>query len=227
MSELGSVLIVMSTNREPKRDTKASLRTMREHGAALLMAEGHSDVTQARNHSLSMACDVLRGSPERDCVLMLDDDMVVPLEVALALVSEALSSGFACSAVYATAGGKIAGGRWRAPSGGDWPDGLRKRWQMGLGCLAVPSRLLLELESRSESYEVPDRVLTQFTWSKAERGSWVAEDYRLCRELGGVRVLPLGVGHIKEGGLWPDEETLAAIREDRPVRKLPGGALQE
>jgi hypothetical protein len=229
---LSHVIIVMATNREPERQCKISIAAMRELGAGFLLCEGHSDVTQARNQTLSAACEAIRLHPERTCVLMMDDDMIVPLETAELLIRTALDTGHACSAVYATAAARLAGGRWMPKGGGDWPSGLKRRWVAGLGCLAIPAKLLLELEASSESYQVLDgqgvqKVLTQFTWSAAENGEWVAEDYRLCRELGGVTLLPVGVGHVKKGEIWPDDETLAAIREGRPVKKLPGGAIQE
>jgi hypothetical protein len=228
---LKNVIVTMASNREPERQTKQCLAAMQRLGAGFIMCEGHSDVTQARNHALSVTCEQLRNYPERDCVLMMDDDMIVPLETAELLIRTALETGHACSAAYATAAARLAGGRWKPKGGEEWPTGLRVRWVAGLGCVAIPAKLLLELEQRSESYQILDRdalrVLTQFTWSKAEGGEWVAEDYRLCRELGGVMLLPVGVGHVKKGEIWPDDETLAAIKEGRPVKKLPGGAIQE
>lgn len=226
-----NVLIVVATNREMERGTKESIGALRKAGAVLLVAEGHSDVSQARNHTLSMACDLLRDHPERTVVLMLDDDMIVPRDVAAALATEALASGYACSAAYATANGKLAGGRWYAPpecadDRGQWRSGMIRRWQLGLGCIAIPTALLFELEKSSESFEVEGKILTQFTWSKAENGVWVAEDFRLCRQLGGVALMGLGVGHVKKGEIWPDDETLAAIREQRDVVPLPGGGFQ-
>lgn len=223
---MGNVLVLMATNRELEPQTRQCVAAMRRLGAAYLAVQGHSDVTQARNHELSLGCEALRNHPERDAVLMLDDDMVVPPETALELVREALASGHACSAAYATAGAKLAGGRWRPRGGGDWTEGLKERWLMGLGCIAIPAPLLLQLERESASYEVLGKVYSEFTWSKAEDGGWVAEDFRLSKRLGGVRLLPIGVGHVKKGELWPDDETIAAIAEGRDAARLPGGAVQ-
>jgi hypothetical protein len=219
------VLLLISTNREMEIPTAQCVNEMRRAGAQLILEMGSSDVSQARNSALAAACDALRERPEFDVVLMLDDDIICKLETARELVAEARSSGLACSAAYATGDARLAGCRWPNPAGGAWPDG-RVRWQVGLGCLAIPKALLLELEASSESYEVRGRVLSMFTWSKAENGEWIAEDYRLSRQLGGVKLMPLGVGHWKKGEFFPDDETLEAIRENRMVQQLPGGRVQ-
>jgi hypothetical protein len=133
-------------------------------------------------------------------VLMLDDDMDVEAGTAQTLVDAARERGKACAAAYATRTSKLAATRWQ--------DGL---WMVGLGCVAIPAALLLELEQRSESFEMSGKVYSAFTWCGAEHGHWIAEDYRLSLQLGGVHLLPLGVGHIKKGSIWPDDETLAKI----------------
>lgn len=139
--------------------------------------------------------------------------MDVPAETAQALVAEARRTGRACSAVYATLSSKVAAVRWPARPG---------LWLVGLGCIAIPRALLLDLEERSESFEVNGRFYSAFTWSGPEDGSWVAEDFRLSKNLGGVTLCPLAVGHIKKGALWPDDETLArlATSESLPAQPL-------
>lgn len=221
-----NVLLLVSSNRELERTTAACVNELRRAGAQMILESGSSDVSQARNSALAAACEALRERPEFEVVLMMDDDMVCPIETAGELVKEAISSGYACSAAYATAAGKLAGSKWPPAKGAEWPEGLKVRWQVGLGCLAIPRDRLLELEQRAASYEIRGRVLSEFTWSRAENGEWIAEDFRLCRQLGGVRLLPLGVGHIKKGEIWPDDETLAAIREGRMVQQLPDGRIQ-
>ena len=221
---MNGVILLISSNRQMAVPTATCVNEMRRAGAQLILEMGSSDVSQARNSALNAACKALHERPELDCVLMLDDDIICPLGVARELVGEARSSGVACSAAYATGDARLAGSRW-FQDGKPWADG-RVRWQVGLGCLAIPRALLLELEQKSESYEVRGRVLTMFTWSKAENGEWVAEDYRLSRQLGGVNLMPLGVGHWKHGEYFPDDETLAAIRENRMVQQLPDGRVQ-
>lgn len=196
-------IIVMSSNREMEQETRQSLIELSKLGAIRVMENGTSDVTLARNRALSGACRQLREFPERDMVLMMDDDMEVPAAVALELVGTARETGEACSAAYATKTAYLAGCRWsEKPS----------HWLVGLGCIAIPRALLLELEQRSETFEINGEVLSAFTWSGPERGQWRSEDYRLSMNLGGVRLLPLAVGHVKKGSLWPDDVTIERIR---------------
>ena len=198
-----TTMVLMSSNRELEPQTKETCRELQQAGAMRLVETGSTDVALARNRALSFACEKLREYPERDVVLMLDDDMAVPLDTAERVVSVARELGVATSAIYATKGSKLAGCRWAEKPG---------RWLVGLGCVAVPSRLLLELEERSDSFEFAGHFFSQFTWSAAEQGQWIGEDYRLCRRLGGVLLLPVAVGHVKKGELWPDDETIAEVK---------------
>lgn len=200
-----STIVVMSSNRELEKQTKVTLQELGNDGAMLLMERGSADVAFARCRALSWACEKLREYPDRDTVLMLDDDMEVPVETAQALVERARKLGRACSAVYATLTAKVAASRWA-----DHP-GL---WLVGLGCVAIPRALLLELEERSESFEVGGRFYSAFTWTGPDNGGWIAEDFRLSINLGGVHLCPLAVGHIKKGALWPDDETLHQLARD-------------
>lgn len=192
----------MSSNREMEPQMRDGLRALTRLGAAFLHEQGSSDVAFARCRALSWACEQLRGQlADRDVVLMLDDDMEVPTEAAQEVVDAARERGKACAAAYATRTSKLAATRWK--------DGL---WMVGLGCVAIPVPLLLELEQRCDTFEMSGKVYSAFTWSAPERGHWIAEDYRLSLQLGGVHLLPLAVGHIKKGSLWPDDETIEKIR---------------
>jgi hypothetical protein len=102
-------------------------------------------------------------------------------------------------------------------------------WLVGLGCVAIPRALLLELEERSESFELSGKFYRAFTWCGPEKGTWIAEDFRLSINLGGVHLCPLAVGHIKKGALWPDDETIERLTEaplPDPIAeaKSPGAA---
>ena len=97
-----NTIVVMSSNREVERQTKHTLQNLANLGAMLLMETGSADVAFARCRALSWACDKLREYPDRDIVLMLDDDMDVPAETAQAVADKARELGRACSAVYAT-----------------------------------------------------------------------------------------------------------------------------
>src|SRR3954468_20022636 len=156
-----STLVVMSSNPEVEKQSRTTLQNLAGLGAMLLMETGSADVAFARCRALSWACEKLREYPERDVVLMLDDDMEVPVETAQALTDKARELGRACSAVYATLTAHMAASRWP-----EHPD----LWLVGLGCVAIPCALLLELEERSESFEVDGTVYRAFTWSGPEKG---------------------------------------------------------
>jgi len=216
---MNKTLVVMSSNREVEKQTKHTLQNLANLGAMLLMETGSADVAFARCRALSWACDTLREHPDRDIVLMLDDDMDVPVETAQALADKARELGRACSAVYATLTAKVAAARWAERPG---------LWLVGLGCVAIPRALLLELEERSESFELNGKFYSAFTWCGPEKGGWIAEDFRLSINLGGVHLCPLAVGHIKKGALWPDDETLEQLAQDHALgataETTPAGA---
>lgn len=204
-------VIVVSTLRDLTRTTRECVRALQAAGAVYIEQQGVPDVAFARSIALSETCSALRGPlPERDVVLMMDDDMIVDQEAAQEVVSHARRTGVAVSAAYATVKSTLAGTRWLdGPTPG--------RWLAGLGCLAIPRKLLLELEQQSESVELDGKVYSAFTWCGPENGAWVAEDYRLSKRLGGVYMLPVAVGHLKPWPLYPDDDTIERIREGGPV----------
>jgi len=184
-----------------EKETKACVLALCKLGAHRVIESGSSDVAFARSRALSFACEALRGElAECDVVLMVDDDMEFSPEMAQEVVDKCRELRRPTSAAYATITSKLAATRWE--------NGL---WCCGLGLFAIPVPMLLELEARSESFELGGRAYSQFTWSGADRGQWVNEDYRLCIELGGAVLLPLAAGHIKKVPIMPDDETIEAI----------------
>ncbi len=200
-----NTLIVMSSNREVENRTRESVDALCARGAQLLLERGSACVCFARCRALSLACENLRGAcADRDVVLMVDDDMEIELGSAQKVVDWARSSGVPTSAAYATITSNLAGCLWKGHPG---------KWLAGLGCLAIPVPLLFELEERSDSFEMNNKAYSAFTWVGAENGEWVGEDYRLCMNLGGVHLLPIGVGHIKKWRIQPDQDTLQRIAD--------------
>lgn len=197
-------LLLISTNREMEQETRQVVQLCSQSGAQVMIESGSADVAYARNRALSFACDTLRNRPELETVLMVDDDMAFQLADAQRLIDRSRELVQAVSGVYATKTAHLAAQRWPEKPA---------LWLVGLGCMAVPRVLLLELEQRSESFLTGTRRLYEFTWCRAEAGSWVAEDYRLSMRLGGVHLEPVALGHVKKGVLWPDEETIEAIEK--------------
>lgn len=209
-----NLILVTSSNRGAEKHTARLFAALESLGAAHVKQDGSPDVAFARCMALTAACGVLRARPERAAVVMMDDDMVCPVETVAELARRAIDSGKACSAVYATQSGHLAATRWKV-------DGEQRRdvdgrmlWLVGLGLIAVPRELLLEVDEASEKFTYRGQVLTAFCGSYAEGGDWWGEDYDLSRNLGGVRLEPLAVGHIKKMPLWPDEETLQLIANE-------------
>lgn len=233
-------IVLLSHNRPIQDKTRECINALTRAGGAFLVQSGCADVALARSFALTSACNTLRQlneqnarrmppanihpsaealwkpPPPRDTVLMVDDDMVFTVDQAQELVTHARATGIAASAIYATTLATVAA--TRLPALG--PD----RWLTGLGLLAIPSQLLLELERDSESFTLYDQTHTAFTWSRAEGGAWMSEDYTLCKRLGGVHLLPIGVGHLKTFPIYPDEETIASIRDGRPLQGEPDPA---
>lgn len=205
-------LLVMSSNREMEKQTRESVQALLKLGANMMMETGSADVAFARCRALSLACEQLDAGKfgDRDVVLMVDDDMEFDAETAQKVVDKARELERPTAAVYATLTRKIAAQHLQ----GD-------RWLCGLGFVAIPIPLLRELEQKSESFEMSGKVYSAFTWCGPENGGWFGEDWRLTFRLGGVLLLPLAVGHIKKGGIWPDEETLVLVERRNAGEELP------
>lgn len=207
-----STMIVCSYNRPMQEGTRAVFQRLTRSGAAYVSQTGSADVALARNIALTGALRSIRSIASRAgtwVILMVDDDMTFTEEQAQVVVDEARRTGVACAAMYATTKGTLAASRL-APV-----PGQRQRWLAGLGLLAIPLPLLLDVEARSTVFELDDGPHTEFTWSACDDGKWYSEDYLLCRRLGGVYLLPVGVGHLKTVPLYPDQQTIDAIRDER------------
>jgi hypothetical protein len=213
-----NTVIVCSTNRAVQDQTRQAIEYLCSQGAELIWQTGSADVAFARNVALTGALRCVathnKVRPEPiDVVLMVDDDMTFTLEQAQELVTHARETGVAVSAMYATLMGTLAATRLYTPPGEP------QRWLAGLGLLAIPFPLLQELARRSEIFQSHGEERIEFTWAAAHNGEWFAEDYVLCRRLGGVHLLPMGVGHLKVIPVYPDAETIGRIARGE---RLPG-----
>ncbi len=230
---MNRTVIVCSSNRPIQDQTRYNIDALIKAGAYPIWQKGSADVAYARNTALSMALrSITTWNRQRsevaadrdknphgdaptlfDTVLMVDDDMAFTLEQAQELVSASRESGVPASAMYATMMGTLAATRLYTPPGNP------QRWLVGLGLLAIPFALLQEVAKRSEQFEAHGVEHVEFTWTAAYDGVWCAEDYTLCRRLGGVHLLPIAVGHVKLMPIYPDEETVHLIATGG---RLPG-----
>lgn len=208
------VVLVTSSNRSPEKHTARLFSAIERAGGAHVKQDGSPDVAFARNMALTAACEVLRARVERSVVVMMDDDMIGPLDTVRELARRAIESGKACSGVYATQSGHLAATRWKEDGEQKRDSDGRMLWLVGLGILAIPRELLLTLDDMRPKFTYRGKMLTAFCGTGAENGEWWPEDYQLSRALGGVRLEPLGFGHIKKMPIWPDGETLSCIAEE-------------
>jgi hypothetical protein len=219
-----NTILVVSTNRDMQAATRECLSQLRRAGAQYVEQSGCSDVALARCMALSGACNALRllNEPDNlsltrgpfDTILMVDDDMTFTVDQAQELVNHTRAHAVPASAAYATLGGTLAASPIDEGKFG------RQLWKCGLGFLAIPAALLLLLEKKSPKFELISGIYSAFTSSCArDDGQWWSEDFELCHRLGGVHLLPIAVGHLKTIPLFPDDVTIAQIRNGVPLPK--------
>src|SRR4030095_9171090 len=138
-----NLVIVMASNRpQPNGQLFKSLATFIAHGTAIIHHVATTDVALARNISLSLTHNLLQ-QKKHDMVLMLDDDMVFTDDEVVLVLKHAFESGRPTSACYVLANGALSARRREG------------KWFTGLGFLAIPAKLLLELGDNSEAFECP------------------------------------------------------------------------
>lgn len=187
------ILIVVSTNRGINRQTEECINAVVER-AEILKQMGTSDVALARNIALTLACRALRQHKNLETVLMVDDDMTFDKDDAYRVVKMCKEQDVPVAGAFITQRGALAAKPFS-----------KTRWQTGLAFIAIPRGLILALDDKSKIVNVPEPT-SVFTWSGEQDGEWVPEDYRLCRRLGGVKILPVSIGHLKMTALYPPSE---------------------
>jgi hypothetical protein len=135
---------------------------------------------------------------------MLDDDMVFTAEHVIDVLKCAYETGRPTSACYVLSSGNLAARRKNG------------KWSTGLGFLAIPAKILLELGDNSETFQCPiegaqgveviEFTQTRITKTKEGKREWQGEDFVLCERLGGVNLAPICVGHLKQRVLQASQE---------------------
>jgi hypothetical protein len=214
---LRNVVMAIATNRPIPKATQDCVQAVIADGAILHTIEGSSDVAFARNIQLSLLVHTFQADATRDVALLVDDDMVFSLDQARRLCAYAKLKPAVCSGIYATAIGELAASTQWSP----FPD----KWLTGLGFFAIPRAALLALADNSPAFQWRGQTLWQFTQSSLHifgvdmnEPRWIGEDYWLCVRFGGVDLLPLAIGHLKQIPLYPDEETVRRVREGEPLQ---------
>ena len=190
-----NILIVVSTKNGVNNQTRQCIEALREKGAQYIEQQGCSDVALARNIALTLAYNQIVSYKELEVILMIDDDMLFETKDAKRVCESAISLGAPTSGACVRADGKF----FAKPMN-------KARWVCGLAFLAIPRNAFLELADRSKKIILDSGECIVFTWAGADEREWVGEDHRLSRRMGGVQVLPIRIGHLKQIPLYPADE---------------------
>ncbi len=210
-----STLIVTSSNRHMEQTTLDAIDGMKRAGAYHVRQTQTADVTFARCHALTMACNAIREVAKNhplDVVLMVDDDMEFSLESACALAQFAREKQRPASALYVGINRRACACRWKLDGEG------KQLYLVGLGLLAIPVPLLFEVEQVSPRFKFGTAEgekfgeLVEFCTSGNREGLWLSEDFSLCERLGGVYLPGVEAGHRKTISIWPSATTLEELR---------------
>lgn len=201
----------MSTNRGVDKDTKVGINALEHMGALYIEQAGTSDVALARNIALSLTLEVLEKYPERDVILMIDDDMTFTTDDAVKVCKHAKKHFTATAGAYVNQRGQFAG----KPIS-------KEKWVMGLAFVAFPAKLLQLLRTQSAPipHPNPGQKNYAFTWTGEENNQWWSEDYRLTQRLGGCEVLPIAIGHLKKLPMFPVDKEREAELEPWLLKQL-------
>ncbi len=203
-----NLVIVIASNRpQPNDQLLKCLADFTARGTTIIRRNGITDVALARNISLTLVHKALKES-QQNMVLMVDDDMVFTDENVIDVLKHAYQTGRPTSACYIMAGGQLVAKRKNG------------KWFTGLGFLAIPAMLLMELAESSETFHCPIDELNgldiiKFTESRIVKREWQGEDYVLCERLGGVDLIPVGVGHLKQQVLMPSVPHLKPFLDEQ------------
>jgi hypothetical protein len=190
-----NLVVVLVSNRPIDPDAYGCITRLR---SPIVAQRDCADIALGRNLALSGVCDLARVN-KFDCALLVDDDMVFTVDDVKLLTEHAMASGVATSACYVGASGEhLMAAPWEG------------RWITGLGLVAIPMPLLLEVHTKAPHFTnkmLPGRDIAAFCSSGIIDGVWYSEDFQLCMRLGGVDLLPeVCVGHIKKRILKPTTE---------------------
>lgn len=214
-------LVVVTSNRNVEKRTAQCLDLLVQRGAGRLDVDDIGDVTLARNVALTRALLLLQREGSRfDCVLLVDDDMVFSGEQAQQLVDYVRHNMKPASAAYVLGNGRDAFTHYQFD-----------RWTTGAGFLCLHRQHLekLAIEARRGR---PVRGSTEWLFEFCTSGFrqegvdlvWEPEDTSLTRRLGGVVLLPIGVGHVKRSVFRPSD-ALAQFITDTIAQHPPRATI--
>lgn len=200
-------LIVIVSHRTICQETSDSVAALK--CPSVLIVRGLPDQSKARSMAFDQALRATAvGEATRiDTILALDDDMVVEPKGIQTLVDHSRETQHCCSAVAINAEGKLCA---RPLPQLVLVPGNPTLWLTGLACMAIPRTRMAKIQER-----LP---ITAGIHEWCRTGShpdfpdeWVPNDFWFCHHWGGVLLLPVGVGHLKQMTMWPDERMIRDI----------------
>ena len=190
--------LVVQTRYRPRAASDRCFEMLASLGFKTVKASGHADVGFAKNVVFSKA---LHNRREEKALVHIDDDMHFSPQDVRELVAGCLKKNRPVSGAYVSDEGTPVLMKWG------------NKFLTGTGFFAVPFDTLEELARQSQSLMYKGNQVWALTWSGPGHGSWLSSDYRLCSRLGGVELLPIAVGHVKETILRPTDEQINKWRE--------------
>lgn len=195
-------IIVSVTRNGPGSQTQGCIEALGCPSIAKFV--GMSNLPKARSIAFDEVLKATEGAP-LDTVLCLDDDMVFEKKQIVGLVELSRTRGEPVSAVALSQAGIVAA-RPHEPR----VTRVRKRWLTGMSCMAIP---LARLRAVAAELRTVGGVREWCLTGEHPRlpGEWIGEDMWFCLHFDGVELAPIGVGHLKQTAIWPDEATLRQI----------------
>lgn len=190
------VLVVQTLYRTVDVRCQMCTEKLQQAGYKVAKVAGDADITASMNYTLTMA---LKNIGDNRILVLIDDDMVFKVEDVDNLVSFARESAEPVAGVAVNHDGRVIGTE-------RLPNGLALT---GTAFFAIKFSRLESFTSECRVYPYPkgDFAHVEFTWSS----SGLSPDFRLCRRLGGARIVPIPVGHLKPVVLYPTEAQVAEV----------------
>ncbi len=132
---------------------------------------------------------------------MLDDDMDTTAVDVEQLVAMSRKLSRPCSMTYTTGDGSLCHAKIEGSN----------LWLSGLGVLAIPRAMILELRKESAVFINGTRRAVAFTEARMRGRVWSSEDYTLTNRLGGVVLVPIRAGHLKVQSMHPNDLQIDAV----------------
>lgn len=211
---LWSSVVLGCSTRSGLKNYQSSLVTwMRFNGAAYVEDLGCSNIALSRNRVLTGALRECERRPDREVLLLFDDDMSFSLADVEMLCRKALSLERPVSGVYRKKRADELCARPEISYGSN-------RWITGLGFMAVPLKALSEIAQQSymTTHEPPLFCIVQSGHmgeiKSLDRVEWLNEDAWFCHRFEGVSLCTdVVLGHETTGFMLPTSDDVNRLEQ--------------